>query len=309
LNQDTLNMMQNLGYFSLNVRRVSYFGGTNLTNALLGVYYRVRQWDNHYYVEENYNAPTLGFLVNKDVYGYKMSPNRALENQDRLWQALNGNSYEYLKNALLNSMQQSDVKNKTMYSYQLTTRASGPMYFYTSPMNYDTTKIYVNGKQIKTDPINVYSAATLRLGHFKKNEKVQVKILTNKSMKLNPEYFQSLDQKAFLQSLHQFRDNSLNITSDLSHDTVRGIVKVAEDSPMLFSIPYDNGWSAQVDGKKVKLHKVVDNLMAINLKSGQHKVVLNYQVPGLKIGWIVSAVSFLFFMGFNYLNFKKKKIE
>ena len=73
LNQDTLKMMQNLGYFSYNVRRVSYYGGTKLTNALLGVYYRVRQWDNHYHVEENYDAPTLGFLVDKNVYDFKIS--------------------------------------------------------------------------------------------------------------------------------------------------------------------------------------------------------------------------------------------
>lgn len=306
LNQDTLTMMHNLGYYSLNVRRVSYFGGTNLTNALLGVYYRVRQWDNHYYVEENYNAPTLGFLVSPDVYGFKMYSKRALDNQDRLWQSLSGNSYEYLKNASVNSMQQANVKNKTMYTYQLTTRASGPMYFYVSPMNYDKAKIYVNGKQVKTSSINVYSAATLRLGHFKKNTRVEVKILTNKSLDLNPEYFQSLDQKAFLESLRNFRSNSLKITSDLNHDTVRGTIDVQKDSPLLLSIPYDNGWNAYVDGKKVKLHKVVDNLMAIDLKTGHHKVILNYQVPGLKLGWIISAVSVGMFFSFNYLRKKKE---
>ncbi|WP_338217162.1 YfhO family protein [Companilactobacillus muriivasis] len=307
LNQNTLEMMHNLGYYSVNVRRISYFGGTNLTNALLGVYYRVRQWDNHYQVEENYNAPTLGFLVNSDVYGFQMYSKRALANQDRLWQSLNGNSYEYLKNALMTSMQQTNVKNKTMYTYQLVTRASGPMYFYVSPMNYDKAKIYVNGKRVDTEPINVYKAATLRLGHFKRNKKVQVKIVTDKSLDLNPEYFQSLDQKAFLQSLHKFRNNSLKITSDLNHDTVRGTIDVPEDSPMLFSIPYDNGWNAYVDGKKVKIHKVVDNLMAINLKSGHHKVVMNYQVPGLKLGWIVSTISIILFIGFNYLIKKRNK--
>ncbi len=305
LNQDTLTMMHNFGYYSLNVRRISYFGGTNLTNALLGVYYRVRQWDNHYYVEENYNAPTLGFLVDSDVYGFKMYSKRALDNQDRLWQALNGNSYEYLKNALVNSMQQTNVKNKTLYTYQLTTRASGPMYFYVSPMNYDKAKIYVNGKRVKTSSMNVYSAATLRLGHFRNNKKVEVKILTDKSLDLNPEYFQSLDQKAFLESLQQFRKNSLKITSNLNHDTVRGTIKVPVDSPLLLSIPYDDGWSAKVDGKKVKLQKVVDNLMAINLDAGKHKVVLDYQVPGLKLGWIVSAVSMCLFAGFEY--FRRKR--
>lgn len=307
LNQNTLEMMHNLGYFSLNVRRISYFGGTNLTNALLGVYYRIRQWDNHYYVEENYNAPTLGFLVDQDVYGFKMYSKRALDNQDRLWQALNGDSIEYLKNVSLNSMKQSNVNNKTLYNYQLTTRASGPLYFYVSPMNYDTAKIYVNGKRVKTASMNIYSAATLRLGHFKENQKVQVKILTDKSLDVDPEYFQSLDQKKFLSTLYNFRSKSLMISSDLNHDTVRGTINVTQASPMLFSIPYDNGWNAYVDGKKVKIHRVVDNLMAIDLKQGQHKVVLNYQVPGLKLGWIVSVVSMILFGGFNWIIKLKSK--
>lgn len=307
LNQKTLEMMNNLGYYSINVRRISYFGGTNLTNALLGVYYRVRQWDNHYYVEENYNAPSLGFLVNKDVYGYKMKNGHALDNQDRLWQALNGNSTEYLKNATLNSMQQTTVKNKTLYTYQMTTRASGPLYFYKTPLNYDQTKIYVDGKRVKTSNMNVYKAATLRLGHFKKNQKVQVKILTSKTFDLNPEYFQSLDQPRFLKSLDKFQDNSLKISSDLNHDTVRGTINVKKAAPMLFSIPYDDGWSATVDGKKVKIHQVVDNLMAIDLTKGKHKVELNYQVPGLKIGWIVSIVSIILFIGFDFLKYRTKK--
>lgn len=309
LNQDTMQMLHNLGYFSLNVRRISYFGGTNLTNALLGVYYRVRQWDDHYQVEENYDAPTLGFLVNSDVYNFKMYTKRALDNQDRLWQALNGTSTEYLKKALLNSMQQTNLKNKTQYTYQLTTRAKGPLYFYVSPMNYDTAKILVNGKRVTTSPINVYSAATLRLGHFKNNQKVTVQILTDKSLDLNPEYFQSLDQTRFESTIDKFRANSMKITSDLNHDTVRGTIDVPKATPMLLSIPYDTGWSAYVDGHKVKIHKVVDNLMAINLKAGHHKVVLNYQVPGLKLGWLVSGISMLLFIGFSLTEKSKRKFE
>ncbi|HIY91460.1 MAG TPA: YfhO family protein [Candidatus Companilactobacillus pullicola] len=301
LNQDTLKMMQNLGYFSYNVRRVSYYGGTKLTNALLGVYYRVRQWDNHYHVEENYDAPTLGFLVDKNVYDFKMKSGQALSNQDRLWQALNGNSAEYFKNALLTSMQQRTVGNRELYTYQLATRASGPLYFYVTPFNYDKAKIYVNGKRIKTSPMNVYSAATLYLGDFKRNKQLEIKILTNKSLGLNPRYFQSLDEAKFELSVDKFKNRSLQITSDLNHDTVRGSINVDEDSPLLLSIPYDDGWSASVDGKKVKIHKVVSNLMAIDLKKGQHTVILNYQVPGLKLGWFVSIIVVILFLSFLWI--------
>lgn len=309
LNQNTLQMMQKLGYYSLNVRRISYFGGTKLTNALLGVYYRVSQNNDHYQVEENYDAPTLGFLVDRNVYDVKLNSGQALNNQDQLWQALNGNSVEYLKNVLINSMKQTNVKNKNEYTYQMTTRTKGPLYFYASTFNYDTSKIYVNGKRVKPADINVYSAATLKLGEFKNDQKVKVKIVTNKSLDLNPSYFQSLDQNRFEASVDRFRTNSMKITSDLNHDTVRGTIDVKKNSPMLLSIPYDNGWSAYVDGKPVKIHKVVDNLMAIDLKAGHHKIVLNYHVPGLKLGWIVSITSIVLFAGFLIVIRTKNKAK
>ncbi len=189
----------------------------------------------------------------------------------------------------------------------MTTRASGPLYFYKAPLNYDKTKIYVDGKRVKTSNMNVYKAATLRLGHFKKNQKVEVKILTGRTFDLNPEYFQSLDQPKFLKSLSKFQNNSLKISSNLNHDTVRGTIDVKKAGPMLFSIPYDDGWSATVDGKKTRLHQVVDNLMAIDLDKGKHKVELNYQVPGLKIGWIISIVSVILFISFNFLKYRVKK--
>jgi Predicted membrane protein len=125
--------------------------------------------------------------------------------------------------------------------------------------------------------------------------------LTNKSLGLNPRYFQSLDEAKFELSVDKFKNKSLRITSDLNHDTVRGSINVDEDSPLLLSIPYDDGWSASVDGKKVKIHKVVSNLMAIDLKKGQHTVILNYQVPGLKLGWFVSIIAVILFLSFLWI--------
>ncbi|APX73338.1 hypothetical protein BTM29_05790 [Companilactobacillus allii] len=307
LNQDTMMMMNNLGYFSLNVRRVSYFGGTALTNALYGVYFDVSQLNKLYKVNENYDAPTLGFLVNKDVYDFQMIPNRALDNQNRLWQDLNGNNTEYLKNASIQNMSQEDVKKRTKYIYQLKTEARGPLYFYVSPFNYYSSKIYVNGKRISTPQIKVQKSAVMDLGDFKKNESVKVEILTSNPLEINPSYFRTLDSKVFEPTVDKFRANSMKISSDLNHDTIKGTIKVKDASPLLLSVPYDNGWSAYDNGRKVEIHKVVSDLMAIDLSKGYHKIELKYQVPGLKLGWIISITSMITFaLYFGYDKYKNK---
>jgi len=126
-------------------------------------------------------------------------------------------------------------------------------------------------------------------------------------MGMNPEYFRTLDTEPFLASKKVFKQNSMKITSNLKHDTIKGTVNAPEAQPLLVSVPYDKGWQAFDNGKQVKINKVVGNLMAINLKQGHHDISFKYVVPGLKIGWIVSILSFILFVIFQfYVKFLEK---
>ena len=63
---------------------------------------------------------------------------------------------------------------------------------------------------------------------------------------------------------------------------------------MLFtSIPYENGFKVYVDDKLVDNYKVLDTFLAIDLEKGNHKIEIHYEIPGLKLGIIISAVSFI----------------
>ncbi|WP_125710433.1 YfhO family protein [Companilactobacillus zhongbaensis] len=307
LNQETLKTLNDLGYFSKNIRRISSFGGTDLTNALFGVHYNIRQEDKKYQILDDYDAPSMAFLVSPDVYDFQMEPLRALDNQNRLWQSLTGSNTEFLKNAQIDKMNKTRHNRKKTFRYQLTTTAAGMLYFYYSPINYNQTKISVNGKNVSNSQIAVQSQAVMELGNFAEGEKVNVKITTKAPLGMNPSYFKTLDQKPFLQTKQAFQQNSLKITSDLKHDTIKGTVDAPSKQALFISVPYDKGWQAFDNGKAVKIKKVVGNLMAIDLKAGHHKVELNYVVPGLKLGWIVSCISLMLFIIFQiYVKFFEK---
>ncbi|AKP68061.1 YfhO family protein [Companilactobacillus ginsenosidimutans] len=307
LNQQTLMTLNNLGYFSKNVRRISHAGGTELTNALFGINYNIRQENNKYHIIDNYDAPTMAFMVSPDVYDFQMLPMRALDNQDRLWQALTGTNTEFMPAAQINSMQKTRHHQKKTFNYKLTTTASGVLYFYVSPMNYDQSTIYVNSKKLKTSQVMIENQAVMELGKFNEGENVNVKIRTRSPLSLNPEYFRTLNAETFLQSKKVFKQNSLKISSDLKHDTIVGKINVKTASPLLVSVPYDKGWQAFDNGKEVRINKVVGNLMAVDLKQGHHKIQLKYVVPGLKMGWIISAISVLLFVIFQiYVKFLEK---
>lgn len=84
-----------------------------------------------------------------------------------------------------------------------------------------------------------------------------------------------------------------------SNGHIEGTVNVSGDKNLLFtSIPYDPGWSCKVNGVETEVIRVIDGaFMAVYLPKGEEcKVEFDYEVPGLKIGCIVSLLGILAFL-------------
>lgn len=62
------------------------------------------------------------------------------------------------------------------------------------------------------------------------------------------------------------------------------------DKPQLvfFSVPYSDGWSAEVNGRAVDVEKVSCGFMAVRAEEGENTIVFRYETPGLKVGWIIT---------------------
>ena len=82
------------------------------------------------------------------------------------------------------------------------------------------------------------------------------------------------------------------------------------DKLVFFSIPYENGWSATVNGEKVDIEKVDIGFMAVRVPGGRmSKIKFEYQTPGLFEGAIVSGVAFVLFIVYMIISAKKNKIR
>ena len=64
-----------------------------------------------------------------------------------------------------------------------------------------------------------------------------------------------------------------------------------KDNLVFFSIPYDEGWTATVDGKPVPIEKVNVGFMAVEVKGDgqEHTIRFDYVSPGLKTGAFISG--------------------
>lgn len=74
---------------------------------------------------------------------------------------------------------------------------------------------------------------------------------------------------------------------------VKGTIKNDEKGILALNIPFNNGWSAKVDGKNQKLTKVNGVLTGLLLEPGNHNIELTFTTPGLIPGIIISIISLL----------------
>lgn len=99
-------------------------------------------------------------------------------------------------------------------------------------------------------------------------------------------------------------DNNL-IVSGISEYSID--VNIEKDSKLVFMIPYTEGWIVKVDGIETDYFKECDFYMGIDISSGNHKIVLQYVPPFLKLGSIISVISILAFV--FYAIYRKKHIK
>ncbi len=72
------------------------------------------------------------------------------------------------------------------------------------------------------------------------------------------------------------------------------------DKPNLvfFSVPYDEGWSATVNGKEVEVERVNSGFVAVFAENGDNQITFTYTTPGLKLGLITTGGAIILFAGY-----------
>lgn len=59
---------------------------------------------------------------------------------------------------------------------------------------------------------------------------------------------------------------------------------------VVFSVPYCDGWSAEINGQAVEVDKINGGLCAVRVPAGEANIVFRYHTPGLKLGIYASII-------------------
>ena len=103
-------------------------------------------------------------------------------------------------------------------------------------------------------------------------------------------YVGTLEQDVFENAVEQFAAHPL-IVSSHSDTRITGTINAPKNGVVFTSIPFDEGWTVKVDGKKVETFAAANAMLAFDITPGGHEVELSFATKGLPLGLALSVSS------------------
>ena len=88
---------------------------------------------------------------------------------------------------------------------------------------------------------------------------------------------------------------------------LRGEVTLEAGQQLMFTIPYDEGWTLTVDGKKTELKKVLDVFMAADAEPCEHTYEMKFMPSGLKVGVLAAGANLLLIVCYILLDSRRRR--
>ena len=272
-------------------------GATPLINAMLGIKYMLGTDDNienalykQVYSDETsslyqckYTLP-MGYVVDTDLgENWNLSDYNPVQAQNDLCHLLG------IEEDLLVPVESAKVNDR---KYTITAGEKAYIYVYLGKHSVSDVKATINGSSRK------YTQAgfdyLIEVGTLKTGETATVEAVdTDKKFKTFEAY--KLDLNVLSRAIEALGREPLHITEH-SEGYLEGTVTLAEAGTLVISIPAEKGWKLLVDGEETELQSFENIFLATDLPAGTHEVVLEYHVPGVRVGLMVSALAMVVFV-------------
>ena len=119
---------------------------------------------------------------------------------------------------------------------------------------------------------------------------VQFQIPPSGTFKLEDIELYALPLDYYPEQAEKLRQESLK-NVELGTNELSGTIDVTGNKILCITVPYEEGWTAYVDGQETEILRANYAFMGLNLSEGHHEIVLRFHVPYLTEGVIVSLAS------------------
>ncbi len=119
-------------------------------------------------------------------------------------------------------------------------------------------------------------------------------VLTEEQAQTYEEIIAPADSRSYSTSEEQYlaycREHAKEACENFEYDAdhFSGDITLATPKLVFFSVPYDDGWTATVNGKPVIVERVSNGFMAVRCEAGENEIVFSYETPGLKAGLFIT---------------------
>ncbi len=183
---------------------------------------------------------------------------------------------------------------------------TGEQYFCLSSNTLQSgNKIYINKELINAVYPDSYFTTITRLGYYEEGQEIVMTIACERATFAYLDmYFAAVDPDNF-SSMFGTLDQSKVTVDRYDNGIASFTTDLGEKDLLLTTIPYEKGWTCYVDGKKTDMLIYQDALIAVDPGTGNHKVELRFEAPGIKAGIAVSAVGIVLLAAYIFLDSRK----
>lgn len=322
-NRSSSSTLDKLGFKSsgtnLNLR---YANNSILADSLFGIQYNISdspidkygfkdiyQKDNLTLYENQYSLPIA--VASQSVYNDVKFNEHTLDNQASFLNQLANVDFDYFSpipyekientNNLISVTSSSNEDAAIQYQIEVPENSQIYLSFINLHFSNDKQKkvdILVNGEKKTFTTDNVFSFFNLGYTKEKKTFNINVSFPGNSQVSFESPTFYRLDTKTFTEAIQKIKEQPVTVST--SKNKVFATYDVQQDTSIFFTIPYDKGWSAYQDGKKIEIKQAQTGFMKVDIPKGKGTITLSFIPNGFITGAICSFTSLLLFGIYNH---------
>ena len=322
-NRSASSTLDKLGFKSsgtnLNLR---YANNSILSDSLFGIQYNISenpidkygfqdvyQKDNLTLYENQFSLPIA--FASQSIYNDVKFNEHTLDNQASFLNQLANVDFDYFSPIPYDKTENTyDLISVTSSSnedaaiqYQIEVPENSQIYLSFTNLHFSNDKqkkvdILVNGEKKTFTTDNAFSFFNLGYTKEKKTFNINVSFPGNSQVSFESPTFYRLDTKTFTEAIQKIKEQPVTVST--SKNKVFATYDVKQDTSIFFTIPYDKGWSAYKDGKKIEIKQAQIGFMKVDIPKGKGTITLSFIPNGFITGAICSFTSLLLFGTYNH---------
>ena len=320
-NRSASTTLDKLGFKSsgtnLNLR---YANNTIIADSLFGISYNISEtYPDKYGFHPSYQKNNLTLYKNQfalpiafatqSLYKDVTFNDHTLDNQTQFLNQIAGLNEEYFypinhhtdSGDNVVNLNGTDTEDATI-SYSIEVPDNSQVYLSMTKLNFSNDKkkqvdIIVNGEKKSFTTDNAFTFFNLGYAEHKQTFDIQVKFPGNAQVSFESPTFYRLDTKKYTEAIRKIKENPVEVSSYKNKVTVN--YKVKNETSIFFTIPYDQGWSAYQNGKKLQIQQAQTGFMKIDVPEGEGTITLSFIPKGFVAGASCSLIAIIVFIFYD----------